>query len=435
MTRRLHGSRRARARRHVHVLGKIRRRVDEHRVEPDTAHEQQGHETHDDTPVPRDRGEGPMPRVLLLRGLERRRFGHLPPEPIPTGRSRRRGGTGPAIPRRASARSRAACWRRRRSPSRAGSRRGSRSSARWRRRRRRSGGACSASRMTELELPPTESPSTTPSRTSAIAAAAPARAWVGMMPIRTSPRPSRSPRSRASACARTCRRCTRRAPADRPSGEPDGEDAEGGQERRHGIVGRKEQLAEDGREIPVDGEVVPFEHAADGAGHQVALDRARLRRARCQTRELPCAVPDLGCPGYVLGTWRRSDRLRPGPPAPTDPRSSTTSRSVARPQPPFYHTNSWTTTSPGSTWTWSPASRSSVEARQRDTRKSPLRYVKSTRLPDDARAPSTTPHPVNADATRPDGRNQARRRGDAALPRSRWAVVTELVADGADENR
>ena len=51
-----------------------------------------------------------------------------------------------------------------------------------------------------------------------------------------------------------------------PHQEAHGEDAEGRQHLRHLVLLRKEGAADGGGEVAVDGEIVPFEHVADGAG-------------------------------------------------------------------------------------------------------------------------------------------------------------------------
>src|SRR5207302_8938487 len=49
-----------------------------------------------------------------------------------------------------------------------------------------------------------------------------------------------------------------------------GEDAEGGKDLSHFILGGKERAADLGGEVAVDGKIVPFEHVADDAGRDVA---------------------------------------------------------------------------------------------------------------------------------------------------------------------
>ena len=54
--------------------------------------------------------------------------------------------------------------------------------------------------------------------------------------------------------------------AHRPHQEAHGEDTEGRQHLGYLVLLRKEGAADGGGEVAVDGEVVPFEYIADGAG-------------------------------------------------------------------------------------------------------------------------------------------------------------------------
>jgi hypothetical protein len=65
--------------------------------------------------------------------------------------------------------------------------------------------------------------------------------------------------------------------------------AEGGGQRKRRVIGWKEVLRQRGREIPVGGEIVPFQDVADGAGqdlpHALARDRGlRIWRERVRRR-------------------------------------------------------------------------------------------------------------------------------------------------------
>src|SRR5438552_5410893 len=50
-----------------------------------------------------------------------------------------------------------------------------------------------------------------------------------------------------------------------PGQKSDGEDPEGRNERQGGTLRREEQGSEDGRKVPVEGEVIPFERIANRA--------------------------------------------------------------------------------------------------------------------------------------------------------------------------
>ena len=53
-----------------------------------------------------------------------------------------------------------------------------------------------------------------------------------------------------------------------PCEKPDGKDSEGGNQRQRRIRGGKEEDSKHGREVAIEGEVIPFEHVADRAGEE-----------------------------------------------------------------------------------------------------------------------------------------------------------------------
>jgi hypothetical protein len=65
-------------------------------------------------------------------------------------------------------------------------------------------------------------------------------------------------------------------PTQRPGGVIDGKQAKGCEQRGNLIVGWKEGLAENGRQTTIDGQVIPFEHAANFVGEGRATGPASV---------------------------------------------------------------------------------------------------------------------------------------------------------------